>query len=153
MKLAVIFGAKYLIYILIILMGLYFLKKDQRAKKEIAIFVGAVMPISYLIAKISSFFYYNPRPFVVGNFTPLFSHLADNGFPSDHTLLASALAATVFCFDKKMGIFFFMLAVIIGTSRVLAGVHHWMDIFGSILIALLVAYIASHFILKNKKIA
>ena len=54
-----------------------------------------------VIALILGHLYYNPRPFVVGNFTPLISHSVDNGFPSDHVLLASAIASILYFFSKK----------------------------------------------------
>ena len=77
-------------------------------------------------------------PFVENNFVPLIAHAADNGFPSDHTLFGAAIASVIFLFDKKWGTGLFMLAFLVGVSRVLAGVHHFVDIAGSLLITIIV---------------
>ena len=42
-----------------------------------------------------------PRPFVVQHVAPLFPRDADNGFPSDHTLLATFFAVCVFFYSRK----------------------------------------------------
>ena len=99
------------------------------------IFAVLLLPLSYIAAKIISHFYFDPRPFVVGNFTPLIPHAADNGFPSDHTLLGAAIAFAIFRFNKKLGLLLLFFAILVGFSRVLAGVHHASDIAGSIVIA------------------
>lgn len=146
MNAVIIFGAKYLIYFLILLAGFCFFALEKNRRRELLLFAVIVLPLAYIVAKISSLLCYDPRPFVVGNFSPLVPHVADNGFPSDHTLLASAIAATVFVFKKRCGIFLFILAVIVGISRVLAGVHHVVDILGSIFISILVAYVVHRWI-------
>lgn len=104
------------------------------------------------MAKIAGHFYTDTRPFVSGNFTPLIPHAADNGFPSDHMLLASALAAVVMCYRKRLGYALWAVAIIIGISRVYVGVHHPIDIVGSALIALLAAFIV-HIVEKRMRSA
>jgi undecaprenyl-diphosphatase len=95
-------------------------------------------------------FYFDPRPFVQGNFTPLLPHAADNGFPSDHTLLAAAIAFATFHFNKKLGLFLLLLAILVGVARILAGVHHVADIAGSIIITGLVYFLAVYSIRKKE---
>ena len=106
------------------------------------------LPAIYLIAKLISHFYYDPRPFVAGHFTPLIPHQADNGFPSDHTLLSAAIASIIYYFNKKLSIGLWVLTLIIGFSRVYAGIHHPVDILGSVIIAIIVAPVA--FLLTRK---
>lgn len=142
----IIFGAKYLIFVLAVAAFLYFLKQDRAAQKQMAVFAILVLPLSYLTAKLSSLFFYNPRPFVDGSVVPLFSHAADNGFPSDHTLFASAVAAVILYFDRKVGALLFAAVILVGLARVLAGVHHAIDIVGSILIVLAVYFAAYKFL-------
>ena len=140
MSTLIIFGAKYLIFVLIAIALVWFVRQAREKQKQIAIFAIITLPAAYLVAKISSMFYYDPRPFVIGNSTPLISHVADNGFPSDHTLLSAAIASVVYYFDKKVGVILFVLALLVGAARVLAGVHHSVDIFGSLVIAVVVAW-------------
>lgn len=143
----IIFGAKYLIVVLVVIALAYFVKQSREKQKQLAVFALIALPATYVVAKIASLLYYNPRPFVVENFTPLISHIADNGFPSDHTLLSSAVASVVYYFDKKVGAVLFVLALLVGAARVLAGVHHVVDILGSFVIAIVVSLLVYKWIL------
>jgi len=136
----IIFTAKYLLFASALIAILYFLKQPRQRQKEILIFAVVLLPLSYIAAKIISRFYFDPRPFAAQNFTPLIPHAADNGFPSDHTLLGAAVAFAVFRFNKKLGLFLFFLAVLIGLARILAGVHHITDIAGSLVIVLAIYF-------------
>ena len=96
----IIFIAKYLVFVSAAIAVFYFLKQPRQKQKEILIFAVVLLPLSYIVAKIVSHFYFDPRPFVVGHFTPLLPHAADNGFPSDHTLFGAAVAFAVFHFPR-----------------------------------------------------
>ncbi len=127
----------------------FFLRLSREKKMEIAIFAIITLPAIYLTAKIASLLYFNPRPFVVGNFTPLIEHANNNGFPSDHTLLSGAIAMVVYFFSKKIGVFLLILAFLVGFARVLAGVHHFVDIMGSIVIAGVVSFVMYKYVLPK----
>ncbi|MDP3731182.1 MAG: phosphatase PAP2 family protein [bacterium] len=140
-NLLIIFGAKYLLWVLVGLVLVWFLRQPKEKKKRV-LFLGAVaFPLIYAVAKLIAIFYYNPRPFVVDTFTPLIPHEPDNGFPSDHTLLSAAMAAVIYPFSKKVSAISWITAILLGTSRVLAGIHHPIDIAGSIVIAILMGLI------------
>jgi undecaprenyl-diphosphatase len=130
-----IIGAQYVIYLTIAVAGLYFFFLPKEDKKHFVILAVIALPLAYIMAKVAGHFYFDPRPFVDGHFTPLISHAADNGFPSDHALLASAIAAVLYPFRKAGSIILWLLAIVIGISRVYVGVHHPIDIIGSILIS------------------
>jgi len=108
-------------------------------------------PVSYIAAKLISRFYFDPRPFVVGNFTPLIPHTADNGFPSDHALLGAAIAFSIFHFNKKLGFLLLYLTALVGVARVMAGVHHATDIAGSVAIVLIVYFFTNYFLIMAQK--
>lgn len=141
MNAAIIFTAQYLIFVSAAIAVFYFFRQPWQKQKEILIFAMVLLPLSYVVAKIISRFYFDPRPFVVQNFAPLIPHAPDNGFPSDHTLLGAAIAAAIFRFNKKLGVVLLILALLVGIARVLAGVHHAADIGGSILIVLAVYFL------------
>src|SRR3989339_516158 len=107
MSTLIIFIAKYLVFVAAAIAVFYLLKLSRKIQKEILIFVLILFPVSYIAAKLISRFYFDPRPFVQGNFVPLIGHVADNGFPSDHTLLATAIAFAIFHFNKKLGLLLF----------------------------------------------
>lgn len=133
-----ILSAKYL-YLIIVVISLWFIVKNFN--KRIFIFSLIYLASVFIIAKILSLFLYNPRPFVVEHFTPVINHAANNGFPSDHSLISFAFASIVFLFNKKLGFVLFFLAFLVGISRVYVGVHYPIDILGSFLISIIVTKI------------
>ena len=135
MQLLILFGAKYLYLVALAVAAVYVFMQPRKEQKRLLILACIALPVCYLVAKVGSSIYYDPRPFVVGNFAPLVPHAADNGFPSDHTLLMAAIASVVYAHSRKVGALLWALAILVGTSRVAAGIHHPLDIAGSIVIA------------------
>jgi len=144
----IVFAAKYPVYISAVIALAYFFKQPRAKQKEIFIFAAILLPFSYIIAKIASLFFFDPRPFVVGNFSPLIPHAPDNGFPSDHTLLGAAIALAIFHFNKKLGGLLLLLALLTGLARVAAGVHHIVDIAGSIAIVMATYFFTRFFLIS-----
>lgn len=151
MSLGIVLAAKYLIIlpVLLFLWCLYAIRGKKR--KELVVLSIISLPGAYAVGYIAGKLFYNARPFVVGHFTPLFSHAADNGFPSDHMLLAATIAMLGYFLSRRLGIILWILALIIGFSRVAAGVHHTLDILGSAAIAIVVVSIAQYFLKKRNR--
>ncbi len=145
----IIYGAKYLFIPIPVLAFIFFLRQPRDIQKQIVIFGIIVLPAAYLLARLISMFYYDPRPFVEGHFIPLIQHAADNGFPSDHTLISASVSAVIFPFNKKLGSALWFLTALVALSRVLSGIHHIADVLGSIVIVLAVASL-SYLLLKNR---
>ncbi len=133
MRNIIIFTANYLYLLPVVIFIVYGLLTKRR--REFILLSVLVLPTSYLIGVLAGHLFYDPRPFVVSHTTPLFPHAPDNGFPSDHALLTGTLAALITAFSVPLGLLMWFLAFLIGASRVLAGVHHALDIIGSFLIA------------------
>lgn len=148
MNILIIPAAKYL-FILSIAIFLLYILYLWRIKR--AVFISIIkfsvisLPLTLLLAKIFSHFISDPRPFVVEHVKPLIPHIADNGFPSDHMLLTMALASAVYVYNRKLAIVLVIIAIFVGTARVLAKVHHVEDIIGSAIIAIGVAGIVYFF--------
>ncbi len=145
----IIFGAKYLYLAVVILALFYLLILPKRESSRVIVAALIALPLSYLVAKGLSALYYDPRPFVVGQFVPLIPHAPDNGFPSDHTLFVSAIAAVIFAFERRLGLALFVVAALVGWSRVGAGVHHLTDIVGSMVIASVVTWGVVRFVFPS----
>lgn len=154
MNILIILTAKYafLISIAGYLVYAVFLWKVDKKVLKMLLFVSVIsFPLAFIIAKLSSFVLFDPRPFIVERVAPLIPHAADNGFPSDHTLLTMAIASVVFAFNKKLGSVLFIIALCVGTARVLAKVHHPLDIIGAAIIAIgssALVYILLPYVLK-----
>lgn len=133
---AAILIAQYLYFLVLLVAAIFFIVQPLAVKKSMVVCGAIVAPVAYAISRISSFFYYDPRPFVVGHFTPLIAHAADNGFPSDHVLLTGAVAMIVWFYNKKWSAALWALALLIGWARVYVGVHHATDIVGSIVMVI-----------------
>jgi len=142
----IVFVASYFYLISIALFAGYFFYAPKIIRRQFLRFSFLVLPFSYLLGLVAKHLYYDPRPFVVLHITPLFAHAADNGFPSDHALLMGALAAIVTVFDTRIGITLWVLAFLVGAARVLASVHHPIDIFASFIIAIVVTLVVKLFV-------
>ena len=140
--------AKYFYIISVLGIVILFFTQPKIKQKGLLICAAIIAPLSYIIAKLSGLIYYDPRPFVEGNFIPLIAHSADNGFPSDHVLLTAAIAMIIWFYNKKISYLFWLVAILIGISRVYTGIHHITDIIGSIVIVI-VSGLVYYFI--NKK--
>lgn len=136
MHFLITFIAKYFIVIPFIIVIIVLVQlKGKHAKLSFVLQLIIAGIAALILARIASMIWYDPRPFVVGNFVPLIAHASDNGFPSDHTLLASLVGWVVLMYSRKYGIVTLVIALLIGTARVLAGVHHPLDIIGSFVIS------------------
>ena len=135
MEIIAILSAKYLYLVVIFLSFIFFLtlrKEDKIKMIWLALIAGL---ISLVMVVLGGVLISDPRPFVVEGIKPLISHAADNGFPSDHTLVTMLAAVLVTIFKRIYGIILIILAILVGVSRVLVRVHHPLDIIGSIIIA------------------
>ena len=149
------FTAQYVIVAVIagVVVAWYKAPKDNRWRFTLSVAVAGV--IALVLARLASKMYYDPRPFVTQHVQPLFYHAPNNGFPSDHSLLAMALTATVYFFNKKLAWIMLALTAFIGVARVLAKVHSPIDIVGAWLIGIIGAvagyYLVNYHLAKRAK--
>lgn len=136
----IVFGAKYLFLAVIVLWLVAWWQASKFHKKQLIWSSFFAVIIAAILDKIASKLYYDPRPFVSHHVTPLVSHAADNGFPSEHTLFSMTIAATIFFFRPKLGIAAMTVALLVGISRVAAKVHSPIDIAFGLLIGLVAGY-------------
>lgn len=140
-----IFAAKYLVFIdaLLALVAVIWLLQSRSRPRAVRWLIATVimLVLSYVFAKIGAAIYSDPRPFTVDHVKPLISHAADNGFPSDHALLAAAIVAAVLMLSPAWSIPFVILGILVDWARVGTGVHHVVDVLGSavfVIIAMLI---------------
>ncbi|MEI7765665.1 MAG: phosphatase PAP2 family protein [bacterium] len=108
--------------------------------KEIT-FVSFSVVFAWLLSIALKLFFKVPRPFLdLHNVSPLLRP-ADFSFPSGHSAFFMALAVAIFLYHKKIGYVFITFALLIGISRIIAGVHYPLDILGGFLFGGLVSYL------------
>jgi undecaprenyl-diphosphatase len=146
----IIFCAKYLVAAAMPAFALAFYMQPADSRKKMAVFSALSLPLSYVLGLIARGLWFNARPFVIDGLRPLIAHAADNGFPSDHTLLLASLSSIAFAFDRRLSIALWLITAVVGAARVLSRVHHLADILGSIAIALVSAAVV-YFVIERKK--
>ena len=110
----------------------------KKHRKHIAWFVFLVLPavtIGYGIGYALKSIFKTPRPCV-----GLATCLSGYSFPSLHATVIFA-AASVLTFhykDKRLGVFFLILSVLVAVSRVMLGVHRVEDIIVGSIIGIIV---------------
>nr|WP_275941239.1 phosphatase PAP2 family protein [Planosporangium flavigriseum] len=97
-----------------------------------AAFAGIV---TLAIVQVANHLYYDPRPFVGGHVHPYFAHVADNGFPSDHTAVAAVAGFVLWPYRRRISAVLLVAAAFVGIARVVAHVHSPIDIIAALVIA------------------
>ncbi|ADQ15777.1 phosphatase PAP2 family protein [Halanaerobium hydrogeniformans] len=93
---------------------------------------------TYIIVRLINYLYIRPRPFVSLEIESLIEHTASASFPSMHSSSAFVIAIAIYNIYPTFGKVMLGLAVITAVSRVMVGVHYPSDIFGGLILAVLV---------------
>ena len=141
----IIFVADTFPYVVIFLACLFlFFQKNlfgypmSKLREMFVIFFSTLF--AWLMAYILKFLFHTTRPFeLFQNVTPLFPETG-YAFPSAHATFFMALAISLFFYHKKVGYVFGIFAILIGLARIIAGVHHPVDILGGFLLGALTAW-------------
>ena len=121
--------------IVLIIIGLIYLVVRGRINALFAAVLSAIF--STFISFILYLLWQRPRPFVTyaESVTRLAGYTTVNSFPSAHTYLSFAIATTVVLYGhKKLGILMYIIACLIGISRIAAGLHYPSDVLGGIVV-------------------
>ena len=136
-----IFLAEYLAYVLVaifvILLFFSAYEKKEKIKIFFVTFISAIIS-RFVLVEIIRIFYHRPRPFITHNVHQLITDSAWS-FPSGHAAFFFAMATAIYFYNKKWGIGFFIGAILITISRVIAGVHYPSDIIGGMVVGILTA--------------
>ncbi|MHB8575484.1 MAG: phosphatase PAP2 family protein [Dehalococcoidia bacterium] len=141
-----IFAAKYLVFVTVVptaaILAVRLWSRPRVWVLRWTLAAGLLLVLSYALAQLGSAVYNDPRPFITSHVPPLIPHAPDNGFPSDHALLAAALVAVVALVDVWWALPIAVLAVLVDWGRVGSGLHHVVDVVGSSVLVALATLVA-----------
>lgn len=129
-------GAEPLIYIMFLLVLISGIKGGSADKKAFLLTILA-LPIAVLLIKGIHLFYFEPRPFVTYNFTPMVNETSDASFPSRHATISALIAFAFTYFRSKLSLLLLPLMLWVGLSRVYVGVHYPLDIVGGFIVGII----------------
>ena len=142
MQTLIAWTADYTLFVVAAAAALSWLMTRRSEKVAYAATAVVAMGLVSVLVKVAGVLWSDPRPFVVDHVTPLISHSIDNGFPSDHTALAAAVATVVFLRRRAAGVVLLALSALLGVSGVFALVHHWPDVLAGAAIGVLSGAVA-----------
>ncbi len=87
--------------------------------------------------------WFHPRPFMAGVGHTFLQHAPDSSFPSDHGTIMFTVALVLACSKvdnaRRLGTLMLPLAALVAWARVFLGVHYPMDMFGALVVSIIVA--------------
>lgn len=136
-------GSPYLLALLFTV--LWFLVGSKR--KTILLEASEAAIIGLVINQLIGFFYFHPRPYMLGLCTPLFPHGPETSFPSDHATLLFATAGYLLINKRwpMCGLLLLAIALLTAWGRVYCGIHFPFDMAGSLVVGLASAGLMSRF--------
>lgn len=136
----IVFIASSLPWILICYTLIYFIF-IQKNPRKLFIITLVVLTSALITEFLKWVVFQEPRPFLaMPNVTTLINIIPFGSFPSQHATIFSALATIMFIYNKKTGVWFILFCLLIGISRIVAGIHYPSDILTGFFIGFTVTY-------------
>jgi len=118
---------------------------------RLAVAIVSALVARFGITALIRFVYPTMRPFMAYEVHQLIAEQGSS-FPSGHASFFFALSSAVFAWNKRMGIFFFVASLLMGISRVMAGVHYPSDIFAGMAVGIASAWIVTQMAKRLRKV-
>ncbi|CAM3156455.1 Phosphatidic acid phosphatase type 2/haloperoxidase domain-containing protein [Deinococcus saxicola] len=130
-----VFCANVLLLVLVALLAALLLRHLRTLTPALLARMTLSLLVATLLTLLLGRLIVDPRPYLAENYVPLAHVAADNGFPSDHTLIAALLLGWACWLERRWWPVFAagLLAVMLG--RLTIGAHHTLDVLGSVIIA------------------
>ena len=141
----VVFCAQYLVFVMALAwLGAVFMARRQLTL-DMLVRIAVMVVVAYIVAKVLNHVVIDTRPYLVkaDHETALTAASSDNGFPSDHALLAAAIATSLWWINRRLIWPFAVLTVFVMLGRLGIGAHHTLDVVGSVVIVVIVAAIVA----------
>jgi undecaprenyl-diphosphatase len=126
-----------------------FTHDDRKKGTQEVLMILAIAGIAWAAAHILKDIFHTLRPFVVlSDAKNLFPGETGGAFPSGHATFYSALAMMMYFYHKRIALWLGSVALIIGISRVISGIHWPVDILGGFILGPAIAAMA-YFLIKK----
>ncbi len=145
--LIIIFFAQYFPYLVVAsIIFFWIFGKDKKRKMKFVIFsFFSAIFARFVVTEAIRYFDNVSRPFVDNNVNQLIFHETSNSFPSGHATFFFALAMAVYLNRRRTSVnhrcpssvIFFIVAILISISRVIAGIHWPLDILTGAIVGIL----------------
>lgn len=136
------FCATYILYLMgVALLVALFLRRERLTVNillRIALMAALAFGLSLVLGRVIP----DTRPYLVTHIAPLVDVAADNGFPSDHVLLAATVTTALWWLDRRLILPFAVATLLIMLARMGVGAHHTLDVIGSVAIVLVAFAVA-----------
>ena len=141
-------AAQYLLYaIVFVVAGMWFVGRSraERGANRRLVLEGVFSAlIGLAVVALIQHFYHHPRPFVErSDVYLLFPHSADPSFPSEHVIVAAALAGSFIWNRRWLGSLLLLAAGALGFARVLAGIHYPADIIAALALGIIISWVVA----------
>ncbi len=136
---------------LILGLGLLFLGR-KKERKFVLLSLLLVLISDVLTYRILKPLIASPRPFhILSGVKVLVGRSASYGFPSTHAANAFALATFSFFYYPYLSPFIYLLAFLVGFSRIYVGVHFPSDVIGGACLGILLGWGLGRWSKKREK--
>ncbi len=153
----ILLAGKYLIFVYLLPFFYYLLKGRGRIVSKAVLSTGLAIGLALFI----NFTFPTARPFEVWQTEPtvpvfLFEHdpdLRTSSFPSKHVSAGAAMAFSFWGQSPVLGAALMVGTLFMGTARVFALIHRWVDVLGGLFVGMLSCYLVGllfKFFLKER---
>jgi membrane-associated phospholipid phosphatase len=117
-------------------------RADTARATATAVLTGVAAVAALGLNQLAAATHYEARPFVAHpGITVALQHTADNAFPSDHAVIAGALATGIVLFARRWGIVAALVALALAFARIYVGVHYPDDVVVGLALGVVVALV------------
>lgn len=140
--------ANYLPYILLLSLLVFLIVNVKKYLRMIIQSVLAGVLARFGIVGLIRWLLPRARPFVNNDINLLFEHNTSS-FPSGHAAVFFAISTIVFYYNKRIGILFFLVSILIILARVFSGIHWPSDILAGAVVGIFSGWLIHRIFTKD----
>jgi len=125
------------LFVLLILAGWWMARRADAATMTAAMAVPVAAVVAYVVNDVIKAVVAEPRPCYAYPRDFLLEHcppVSDYAFPSNHSVVAAAMAAALFLISWRLGVLAVLATAVMGLSRVYVGAHYPHDVIAGLLV-------------------